>query len=184
MISTEEILAKLGLDTTAFHEALHGVKDRVKDFFKDFAVNPITQFFAVEKVAESIRGTIEWGNQLRKLAEEADVSTDFIQGLEAASHKLGLSAENTSAALTKFAIKVGEARNSKDQLLAGIDVEGKTTEQVFFEIADKMHNTANGAERAALAIEIAGKNGKDLGLALAQGGDNLRSIMEEAHKLT
>ena len=57
MLNVEEIVAKLGLDATAFQEGLHRASEKVKDWVKEFAVNPITQFFAVEKVMESVHGS-------------------------------------------------------------------------------------------------------------------------------
>jgi hypothetical protein len=95
----------------------------------------------------------------------------------------GDSAESLQRGMLKLGAKVGEVRAgnsdaSKSFQRLGFDVKaisGMNLEQAFAMVANKVRDTSNPADRAAIALELFGKQGAALLPILIKGGDALES---------
>lgn len=194
MTTLEEIIVRLGLDATRLEEGYRKTGEGMKDWAKDTAKEILGIFggiFAVEKFAESIKDVADWGKQIKLTAEEAGVTTDFIQGLESAAHKLGISSESAGNSLAILARKVGEAREAGQGSEAhklfdkwGIDIEGKSQEEVFYSIANSLKQIQDPAMRDAMAFDLMGKGAKEMAVGMSAGADALRGMIDVSSKLS
>jgi hypothetical protein len=195
----EEIQIGMGLNTSNFsqgmrsmrtvaRETISEIKNTFINGFKEMFA-PLLAGFAAGKLFESVKGIAEWGKQIKLLAGETGTSTEFIQGLQAASHKLGISAETSADSIGVLSRKIGEARAGSDEAQNafkkwGIAIDGLSNEQVFYNIADAMKATADPAMRNAMAFELMGKASREMAVALPIGADGLKSLIESASKLS
>lgn len=198
-MTTEEILIKLGVDGTALGQGLRSAKEKVsewghevgenlKDQFKEFGA-AIAGFFAIEKLKEAFEGALKFGHDIELASKQLGISTDLVQGLNAAWVKLGINVEGANNAMSILSRKLGEAREGGDaaqKVFAkwGIRIDGKNLEDVFYQIADAMKNTADPSSRSAMAFDLMGKGAKDMAAALPVGAEALKSIVDSSDKLS
>src|ERR1700722_2842874 len=198
-MTQEELLVKLGLDQSALASGLRTAMSHVKkwageltgylkDKFKDVFA-PVAGLFSVEKLREMGKAAIEYGKQIKLAAEETGTTTDFVQGLESAAAKLGISSQAAADSLAIMSRKIGEARMGSDEAQSafkkwGIAIDDLGNEQIFYEIADKMKELGDPAERAAMAFDLMGKGSKEMAAGLTVGGAALKAMIEQADKLT
>ncbi|MDB6022934.1 MAG: Tail tape measure protein core region [Pedosphaera sp.] len=191
-MNAEEILIKLGIDATAIEHGLRAAGEKVKEWAKDITkdvVAPIAALFAADKLKEKIKETAEWGAGIKLAAKEAGTGVEFIQGLTAASHQLGISADVAAANMAILARKVGEARVQGGEAAKvfsrwGVDLDGKSQEEVFYDIADAMMRMRDPAEREAMAFDLMGKNAKEMAAALPIGAEAMKKLVDESAKLS
>lgn len=195
----EEIVFGMNLDTTGFARGLRSARQMAAEAGAEIKkslteglkglVAPVAGLFAADKLIESIRGVAEWGKQIKITGAEAGVSTDFVQGLQAAAYKLGVSTESANTSLATLSRKVGEARTGSAEAAQvfdkwGISIAGLTNEQIFFQIADRMKAIQDPAERSAMAFDLMGKGAKEMVALLPQGAAGLKQFFDSASKLT
>lgn len=191
----EEIVVNFGGNLGPLGTALRGAKGMVKDFGQEITkhlASIATAWIGVEgvmRIGGWARETIQWAKELRSLSEETGASTGFLQGFQHVAMTLGLDSGKAGDAMNYLARKIGEAREGSKTAQEvfrkwGININGKTNEQVFYEISDALSRISDPAERAALRFEILGKAGKEMAAALDHGSTSLKEIMSEARKLS
>ena len=85
-MADSDIMARMGLDTSAVQKALTSVKAS----FKDFAHETISNFnkgFAVAAIVESLKELAEHLKAVKREAGELGVSTSFLQTTQKISKK-------------------------------------------------------------------------------------------------
>ena len=141
-----------------------------------------------------VKKVLDVSDAIGNMSEALGVSTDFLQGFSYAASQSGASAEDAQKAIEKLAVKIGDARQGGDEALAtfkklGValtDGSGKarTTEDIFFDVADALAAIQDETVRTAVEMELLGKVGPKLAAMLAQGTAAIRKQMAEAPKLS
>lgn len=126
-----------------------------------------------------------------KLADRLGMTTEGLVGLQYAGSLAGVSNEQLTTALEKMMKALGGAAD--DGELAsnvfnklGLDaakLANMPADQAFTEIAQKLADIKNPAERAAAATQIFGKAGQSLLPLLMSGADGIKAAQVEAEKL-
>ncbi|WP_434517195.1 phage tail tape measure C-terminal domain-containing protein (plasmid) [Dechloromonas sp. ARDL1] len=133
------------------------------------------------------------GDEFFKLSQKTGVSVEALTALDYAAKLSDVSTEGLTKGLQRLSVALFDSRfegaeGSKAlQALgvAAIDVHGqiRPTEQVLLDLAEKFADMPDGADKAALAIKLFGREGLSLIPFLNQGRDGITALMEEAQRL-
>lgn len=197
----EEIQFGMGLDTGKFFTGIKKAKGGLSDLKADAASfgSSLAEAFGGAAVITSIavigQKVMEFGEQIKRGAEIAGVSTDFFQDFGAAMRQTGGDAEKAKTGLEKLSALIGQAREGNTEAQATFDKLGisivdaageyKGTEQVIKEISNLMHGAADANAAAAIAVDVFGKKiGLELVPALTGGAEAIDKFGKASSKLS
>ncbi len=133
------------------------------------------------------------GDEFFKLSQKTGVSVEALTALDYAAKLSDVSTEGLTKALQKLSVAMfdtqinGLERSAALKALgvSATDVNGqiRPTEQVLLDLADKFSAMPDGADKAALAVKLFGKEGLAIIPLLNQGREGITSLMEEARRL-
>ena len=133
------------------------------------------------------------GDEFYKLSQKTGVSVEALTALKYAADLSDLSSEGLTKALQKLSVamfdtQINGAEGSaalKALGVSAVDASGqiRPTEQVLLDLADKFAQMPDGADKAALAVKLFGKEGLAIIPMLNQGRAGITALMEEARRL-
>ncbi len=133
------------------------------------------------------------GDEFFKLSQKTGVSVDALTALDYAAKLSDVSTEGLTKALQKLSIAMFDsqfegAEGSKALKALGVaaaDTTGqmRPTEAVLLDLAEKFARMPDGADKAALAVKLFGKEGLAIIPFLNQGREGITALMEEAQRL-
>jgi hypothetical protein len=178
----EQIQARLGLDGTAFKKGLTSAKADWKRFTSDIGSN-IKSAIGFTAIALGLREIAVEMKELQKSADDVGASLDFMLKLRNLSVTFGGEAGDSVAAMQKLAEAIGAARReggAAEEKFSqfGISLyeangQAKTTEQVFKDISNAYKSTEDAALRAAMAMAIFSKTGRNINDILELGSEGI-----------
>lgn len=138
---------------------------------------------AISKMVQAGKAAIDMADSLDELAEKTGVSVEQLSGLRVAFDLNALQADQVGAVMKKLSISVAKGADAFGAM--GIQVKNadgtlKSTDRILLEIADKFAGYKDGANKAALAVDIFGKSGADMIPVLNQGAAGLQSFIDKA----
>lgn len=160
MTQTEQLLLKLGVDTSAVAKGLRSFRQQVGQAMSSVQ-GQIAQVFGAAALYSQFAKLGDMSERIRNNAEAWNVSTKFVQDIENVARAAGVSSEKVQGLMDKL-VKT---------LPAGTNVE-----QAFFQIADRLAAIPDPAERARFAIEYFGKSGLDVVRIAGQGSAAIREL--------
>ncbi len=133
------------------------------------------------------------GDEFFKLSQKTGVSVEALTALDYAAKLSDVSTEGLTKGLQRLSVALFDSRlegaeGSKALQALGVaatDAHGqiRPTEQVLLDLAEKFADMPDGADKAALAIKLFGREGLSLIPFLNQGRDGISALMEEAQRL-
>ena len=133
------------------------------------------------------------GDEFFKLSQKTGVSVEALTALDYAAKLSDVSTEGLTKALQKLSVAMFDTQINgvegsaalKALGVSATDVNGKIrpTEQVLLDLADKFSAMPDGADKAALAVKLFGKEGLAIIPFLNQGREGITALMEEAQRL-
>ena len=133
------------------------------------------------------------GDEFFKLSQKTGVSVEALTALKYAADLSDLSTEGLTKALQKLSVAMFDTQINGEEGSAALkalgvsatDVNGqiRPTEQVLLDLADKFTSMPDGADKAALAVKLFGKEGLAIIPLLNQGREGITALMEEARRL-
>lgn len=135
----------------------------------------------------------ETGEELNKLAQKTGVSVEALSALKYAAELSDVTTEGLTKGLKRLSTALFDTKVKGDEGgaalkalgVAAMDSAGqiRPTEAVLLDLADKFAAMPDGAEKAALAVKLFGKEGLNMIPMLNQGREGLTGMMEEAKRL-
>jgi hypothetical protein len=170
------LVAKVGLDKSAFSTGLSALQNEVKSFSSEVK-NMLAGGFAAGSIFEGLKGAIEKGGMLGDLAEKFGIAGSSLQKLGNSASLSGSSVEDVAAAMNKAAIKAQEAVGGNEALQASFakigltvaDLASASPEQIMMAFADAMASGSIKGQEFALAVDLMGKSATNLLPMLSQG---------------
>lgn len=194
MSALRELLATFGfeVDTSAL-DAADGATNNVVEGLKDLGKGVIAAF-AVEKVFDFSRELLEQADVLAKQSEALGISTEELQGWEHAAQLSGSSAEEFTAAFTKFTRNVNEASESAAGPAAqafktlGVSIKDSTGKlgapiDLLDGVVAGLQNIQDPAKRTAVVMDLFGKSGAKLLPLLSEGPEGIAKLRGEVAEL-
>ena len=154
-------------------------------------LGPVLAGISVGALAAFTKNAIDVVGGLGELADQLGVSTDALQALSLASTQAGISGEELQRGLAALTRKIADAATGEkeaEQAFARLGIafrntegEARPTEAVLVDIAEKLKNLENPAERAAVVTSMFGDRiGQKLIPLLSQGREGLVAMTAEA----
>jgi hypothetical protein len=130
--------------------------------------------FSVQQVASFVTGVVDGAGAISDLSEKLGVSTDAIQGWQAAGELSGVTIEQIDTALSKMNANLAKGDTSTVVALdkAGLkfeEIRRMKPEDAFNTIASAIAKIQDPALQARLSMDLLGKSGQDLLPAIKAG---------------
>lgn len=149
--------------------------------------------FTVKKIIEWGQSSIDAADKMGKLAQSTGIAVDVISEVGYAAELSNISNEELAKTMQKLAssavdaTKAGSAQEKAFKALGVTvtDASGqlKETDQILLDVADRFSQLEDGAQKAALAEDIFGKNAQKLIPFLNQGRAGIEALRAEAKRL-
>ena len=187
----EEVIIKFGGDTTAFDRVMRGIGGSVKNAAKGIsdsfhaAFSTLAAPVSIAGFIGSIHAAAEKVKEINAGAETTGLDPEQYQRLTYAAHELKGGAEGATSAITKLNVKIGEARSGNEEAAKsfqkwGIDIAGKSSAEIVDEIANRMKEIPDPAQRAAMAVELMGRSGAQMVPLLERGAEAVKEMGSHA----
>lgn len=147
--------------------------------------------FIGEQVADLAKEFAEWGDQMEKTRSETGLTVQSVQELQFAGKNAGVSAQDMDMAMVHLSRSLGAAREGNQQSIdsykaLGIsmdDLKGVGLDGALEKIAQAFNEHADGANKAALAMQLFGRSGADMIAFLDQGKSGIDDLRARAEQL-
>ena len=133
------------------------------------------------------------GDEFFKLSQKTGVSVEALTALDYAAKLSDVTTEGLTKALQKLSVAMFDTQVNGDEGSAALkalgvsatDAQGqiRPTEAVLLDLAEKFATMPDGADKAALAVKLFGKEGLAIIPFLSQGREGITALMEEAQRL-
>ncbi len=129
------------------------------------------------------------GDSMGKMSKRTGVAVEELSQLKFAAEQSGSSAETLEKGLLGMAKSLNDASRGLTTKTAALeklgleykDLAGLSPEDQFITISDAISKMESPTGRAAQAMEIFGRAGKEMLPMLNSGADGIRALMKEAH---
>ena len=133
------------------------------------------------------------GDEFFKLSQKTGVSVEALTALDYAAKLSDVTTEGLTKALQKLSVAMFDTQVNGEEGSAALralgvsatDAHGqiRPTEAVLLDLAEKFARMPDGADKAALAVKLFGKEGLAIIPFLNQGREGISALMEEAQRL-
>ena len=133
------------------------------------------------------------GDEFFKLSQKTGVSVEALTALDYAAKLSDVTTEGLTKALQKLSVAMFDTQVNGQEGSAALKALGvsatdahgqiRPTEAVLLDLAEKFARMPDGADKAALAIKLFGKEGLAIIPFLNQGREGITALMEEAQRL-
>lgn len=144
----------------------------------------------VTGLADMIKQTAEYGDEVDKMSQKLGLSTDAYQEWDYVMSLAGTEMSNMSTGLKTLTNKLDDAKNGSASAQAmfeqlGIsleDLQGMSREEAFEAVIYGFQGMADSTERAALANHLFGKSGQELTPLFNQTTEETKAQIEAARE--
>lgn len=123
-----------------------------------------------------IKKSVDFADNMNDLSLRLGVSTERISVLSLYAEQSGTDIETLASAMGKLGVKL----SSGDKDLKSYGITAGTVDEALFQLADKVKNTEDPMLRLKIATDAFGKSGQTMLPLLAQGGDALKAMAQDA----
>lgn len=139
----------------------------------------------VFKLAESVSNL---GDDVAKTSRSLGLSTDALQEFRYIGERSGVSVDEMDVALKKLIVNVGDATSEVSESLSMLGISADAIQkagpdQALNLVADGMARIKDPAKRAAIAVDLFGKNGVKMVNVLSEGRTGMAALAKEAHRV-
>lgn len=179
-----DLQAKISLDDSAFTNGLSAAAGKAKTFAKvGIGVATAATAVMVGGFAKAAKSSAEYGDNVDKMSQKIGISAESYQKWDYVMQRAGTSVDNLKMGM-KTLSKQAESNSESFQKL-GIsqeEVASLSQEELFNKTIQGLADMEAGTERTALASELLGRAGADLGPLLNQGSAAIQEQMEIAER--
>lgn len=144
-------------------------------------------------IGAMIKSSIDSADALDEMAQRTGIAVESLSLLVPAAELSAVSTEKFEAGLKKLATGMLEAATGSEASAQNFEALGvavqnqdgtlRESEQVLLDLADRFQAMPDGAEKAALAVDIFGKAGAEMIPFLNQGREGIGALKQEAAEL-
>jgi|GEM_PF-2717196 len=153
----------------------------------------VGEVFLGRELFEFIKGTVEADAHLQDLATRLDISAQFLRSFGRVAEDAGVDSESAANALGLLQKNLGEASTKGGETAAAFaklgvalknpDGSARDLREVLGEVADGMSALPGQNERAAVAMQLFGRSGRELVPVLSKFHEGLDEALAEADAL-
>lgn len=123
-----------------------------------------------------IKKSVDFADNMNDLSLRLGISTERLSVLSLYADQSGTDIETLASAMGKLGVKL----SSGDKDLKSYGITAGTVDEALFQLADKVKNTEDPMLRLKIATDAFGKSGQTMLPLLAQGGDALKAMAQDA----
>lgn len=165
----------------AFGNVMSSIATSIAKMTKDAALS-------LPRLVES---SIDIADQMGKMAQKAQVTTESFTALAHAADLSGISTDTLATNLGRFGRNVAEAESGNKKIAAAFrdvgvslnDLKTLSIDELFAKVAGGFSAIPEGAKKAQVGFELFGRGFQDLIPLLNKGTDGITAAIEEAKKL-
>lgn len=172
--------ARFETDTKRAEKRMAEMKKEAAELGKTLGVAVVAGAAAM---TYALKQSIDAMDGISKSAQKVGTTTEALSELQYAAGLSDVSVEELDKSMAKLAKNAAEGNDAFTAMgISTKDASGnvKDTSDLLKEVAGKMANYKDGAEKTALAQELFGKSGADLIPLLNSGADGLAEMAKEA----
>ena len=193
-----DLVAKITLDTNEYEQGLNNAEqksqtfgDKVGSAVKKGSALAVAGVSAVatgatimgKKFVDGINATAQYGDNVDKMSQKIGISAGSYQKWDYVMQRAGTSVDNLKMGMKTLSQQAEKNSDSFQKLgISQEEVASLSQEELFERTVKGLANMEAGTERTALATELLGRAGADLGPLLNEGSDSIAEQMEIAEK--
>ncbi len=170
-------------------EHLDGVQESLKSMKEMVEAMGIAML--AEHLVEAAKSAAEFGEQIEHATQKTGMSVQSIQELGFAARMSDVDFQSFSVGLEHLSRAMLEAQQGSLQTasafqsvgLSAQQLKGMKIEDVLKVVADKFHDTKDGAAKTALAMQLFGRSGAELIPLLDRGSEGMDALKQKAKQL-
>lgn len=197
MTDLAALVVRMQADNSQYIKALDQANSKLQKFAKDQSTmlddlaKKFAAAFTIDKIVEFSAGAIEGAAQLAKFSQSAGISVETLGSLQVAMAGSGVDTDGLATSFKKLNVAASQAagegttKAGEAFRLLGIDVKNsdgsiKDAATLNYEVADAFANSADGANKVAVAVALYGKQGQLMIPTLNQGSAALKEQQQAA----
>lgn len=193
-----DLVAKILLDTSEYEQGLDDSEKKADSFGSKLgsavkkgsalAVAGVTAVATgatvmAKKFTDGINATAEYGDNVDKMSQKIGISAESYQKWDYVMQRAGTSVDNLKMGMKTLSTQAEANSDSFQKLgISQEEVANLSQEELFERTVKGLSDMEAGTERTALATELLGRAGADLGPLLNEGSDAIEEQMEIAEK--
>ena len=152
---------------------------------------------AMKRVGEALKDAVtdaaKYADDIVTLSAKTGVAVETLQEYQYMSELIDVSTDTLAGTLRKLTNNMDSARGGTGNAAAAFDRLGvsvtdangelRDNEDVFADVIDALGQMTNETERDATAMDIFGRSAQDLNPLIKAGGDTIRELADEAHRM-
>ena len=138
-----------------------------------------------KRILSSFKDSAEWADDLKTLSDQTGYSVDELQRMDKVSHLVEADAETIANAMNrmkKAATTEGGVKSIEETL--GLSLNGKSADDLFWEVGDALLNLGDEFDKEAAATKIFGRSWHELLPLFKTGREAYNKMLEEQTVLT
>jgi hypothetical protein len=185
------LIARLGLDQTAFQSGLDKAKASTRNFANQGLGSVKTALagaFSVAVVERFASEALNLAEHLTDLSKRTGINVETLQRLGHAAERSGSNLDGVTAGITKLSVSMADAlgdneaaRNSFANLGVSLeDLKSLSPEEVFMRLADAVKNSNDPVQVAGDLNNVLGRSFKELIPLLLEGREGIEGLKAQA----
>lgn len=186
MSDDNQVQVKFGGTTDELNSATQDAKAQISDFADSVKTigEAVGVAFSVDKIEDFISSMSDLGDSIERIQAMTGQSSEQVQNFQFAIQMTGGDAETAGASLLRLERNIADAAGGSEKATeaferAGVsakDIASGDVNAILGDMADKFSSTADGANKVAVAMELAGRGGASLIPYLDQGRDGAEAM--------
>ena len=132
-----------------------------------------------KEIINAARGSTGWADDLKTLSDETGIDVETLQRMDLAAEKYDTEIDTIISAKDKLAKNRGKLSE-----LLGISSDGKSDEDLFWEVGEALASMGEGFDKAETAQEIFGKSWRELAPLFAAGRTEYETFLNKQDVLS
>jgi len=169
--------------SSAFGGLFSGLRSTVTNF-AGFMRSSIVNAVGAVGIVQSFRSTIQQLDRVGDLAQRFGVSADSLQRLGGVAELSGASMQDVAVAMQKVSRLAAEAAIGNEAAAGSFakvglsveDIRGKSPEDLFLSVSDRIAQLSSETDQAAAAFEIFGKSGGNVVIMAQMGSEEITRL--------
>ena len=170
-------------------EQLNGVKESLKSMKE--MVEAMGIALLAEHLVEAAKRAAEFGDRIEHAAQKTGMSAESLQGLGFAAKMSDVDFQSLSVGLEHLSRAMLQAQQGSLQSasafqsvgLSARQLKSMSMDEVLGRVADRFHQTRDGATKTALAMQLFGRSGAELIPLLDRGSEGIDALKAKAKQL-
>ena len=138
-----------------------------------------------KKITNSIKNSAQWADDLKTMSDSTGISVEKLQQIDKIAHIIETDAEaivTAQSRMRKAATSTAGVKTIEE--LLGIDLERKTSDDMFWEIGESLMNMTDELAQEQAAIQIFGRSWRELVPLFKMGREEYEKMLSEQTVLT